>query len=134
MPWGLRIDAAHRPVEFAAATTFHPTFAYEGLWNLALCGLLILLDRRRVLARGKLLGVYLLGYGIGRLWIEALRSDRANTILGLRVNTWTSLLLIAAGAVIILWKGWRSHPDDDGSPYEPRGERSSSNEDVTTPD
>jgi prolipoprotein diacylglyceryl transferase len=119
LPWGLRIDSANRPAEYAAATTFHPTFAYEALWNLALCGLLILLDRRRVLARGKLLGVYLLGYGIGRLWIEALRSDRANTILGLRVNTWTSFALITIGCVVILWHGWRSRPDDDESPYEP---------------
>jgi prolipoprotein diacylglyceryl transferase len=130
LPWGLRIDSAHRPAEFAAATTFHPTFAYEALWNLALCGLLIQLDRRRVLARGKLLGVYLLGYGIGRLWVEALRSDHANTILGLRVNTWTSLALIAAGSVMILWRGWRSHPDDDESPYEPNREDQSDTTDV----
>lgn len=117
LPWALRIDPQHRPAEFASFSTFHPTFAYEAMWNLALCGLLLLLDRRGVLARGRLIGVYLLGYGLGRLWIEALRSDRANTILGLRVNTWTALAFLAVGAITIAWPGRHSPRDDEDAPY-----------------
>lgn len=60
---------------------------------------LVLLDKRKVLRPGRILPLYLLGYGLGRIWVEAMRSDTANTILGLRVNTWTSLGLIATGLV-----------------------------------
>ena len=105
LPWGLRIDLEHRPVDFLSSTTFHPTFLYEGLWNLSLAGLIVLASGRVVLKRGRWLAVYVTGYGLGRLWVEALRSDFANTILGLRVNTWTSLLAITGGLVWLFWKG-----------------------------
>src|SRR3954465_13861229 len=35
LPWGLEIDADHRPEGYADAATFHPTFLYECVWNLA---------------------------------------------------------------------------------------------------
>ena len=38
LPWGLEIDAAHRPTGFEQFATFHPTFLYEALWNLAAIG------------------------------------------------------------------------------------------------
>ncbi len=105
LPWGLRIDPEHRPVDFLSSTTFHPTFLYEALWNLGLAGLIVWASGRVVLKRGRWLAVYVTGYGLGRLWVEALRSDFANTILGLRVNTWTSLLAITGGLVWLFWKG-----------------------------
>ena len=43
--WGLEIDSARRPDEFIFDETFHPTFLYEGLWNLFAAGLLLVLDR-----------------------------------------------------------------------------------------
>ena len=36
LPWALEIDPAHRPAGYAAYTTFHPTFLYELIWDLAL--------------------------------------------------------------------------------------------------
>ncbi len=115
LPWGLEIDVAHRPADYLDVETFHPTFLYEALWNLALCGLLLLIDRRnryasRVMAAtnrtergpGSLLAFYLLGYGIGRLWIEAVRIDPASLIWGVRVNIWMSLVLIVASGVYLL--------------------------------
>ena len=57
LPWGLEIDAQYRPDRYATATTFHPTFLYEALWNLALMALLIWLDRRGVVRRGRLFAV-----------------------------------------------------------------------------
>lgn len=102
LPWALEVD---RPVGHPAGTTFHPTFLYEGLWNLALAGLIVVLGRRIVLRPGKWFAVYVMGYGLGRLWVESLRIDFASEILGLRVNTWISLLAIVGGAVWLLWGG-----------------------------
>lgn len=107
LPWGLEIDAANRPAEHASASTFHPTFLYESLWNLGLVVGLLWLDRRRGsrstaarrLAPGQLFALYVGGYGLGRLWVEALRIDEASLIGPFRVNIWMSLALIAGGAV-----------------------------------
>ncbi len=111
VPWALEIDEANRPEEFLNEPTFHPTFLYEGLWNLALMALLLWLDKKRVLKRGRLLAVYVLGYGVGRLWIEAIRTDAAFEVLGLRVNIWVSLALIAGGLIGLV--GARRGADDD---------------------
>jgi prolipoprotein diacylglyceryl transferase len=118
LPWGLEIDPRFRPAEYASSPTFHPTFLYEALWNIGLFTVLVLLDKRKVLRPGRILPLYLLGYGLGRIWVEAMRSDTANTILGLRVNTWTSLGLIATGLVWLAVGGVRRRPDDDDSPYD----------------
>lgn len=102
LPWGLRIDAE-------PGVLFHPTFLYELLWNLALAGLIAWGSGRVVLRRGRWLAVYIAGYGLGRLWVEALRSDEATHVLGLRVNIWTSLVAIVGG---LLWLFWRGSPVD----------------------
>lgn len=97
LPWALEIDAAHRLAGYGDVETFHPTFLYEMIWNLALCGLLIWIDRKGILKPGKLIWVYTGGYAIGRLWIEMLRIDPATEILGLRINLWMmSLILIVS--------------------------------------
>ena len=66
LPWGLEISPAHRPVGYEQFATFHPTFLYEALWNLALAGLLVLIDRRRVLRPGRIFVLYIGGYAVGR--------------------------------------------------------------------
>jgi len=124
LPWGLEIDDAHRPFGYQGAETFHPTFLYEAVWNLLLCGLLVILDRRRssrsgpalltdprrVDRPGSLLAVYVLGYGLGRLWIEAVRIDSASLVLGVRVNIWMSLALIVVSALFLLVTRGRAAP------------------------
>ena len=55
--------------------TFHPTFLYEGVWNLGLMTALILIDRKRVLRSGSIFWLYVAGYATGRLWVEAMRID-----------------------------------------------------------
>jgi prolipoprotein diacylglyceryl transferase len=117
LPWGLEIDQAHRPAQYLTDTTFHPTFLYEMLWNLALCGFLIWLDRKRVIRPGRLFAIYLGGYFLGRLWVESLRSDEANLIDGLRVNIWTSLLVIIGVIVFLIVGGLRRRPGDSDAPY-----------------
>jgi prolipoprotein diacylglyceryl transferase len=105
LPWGLRIDAEHRPQRFPDVELFHPTFAYEALWNLALASLIIVMSRRVVLRPGRWFAAYVTGYGLGRLWVESLRIDDATQLLGLRVNIWTSLVAVSAGVIWLFWKG-----------------------------
>ena len=98
LPWGLEIDAAHRPDGYATVATFHPTFLYESLWNLGVAALVIWADRRFKLGHGRAFALYVAAYTVGRAWIEALRIDPANDFLGLRLNDWTCLLVFL-GAV-----------------------------------
>ena len=114
LPWALRIDF---PEGYPPGTTFHPTFLYEALWNLALAGLIIAAGRRWVLRPGRWLAVYVVGYGLGRLWVESLRIDTATEILGFRVNTWISLVAIFGG---LLWLFWRGAPVDRAATAELR--------------
>jgi prolipoprotein diacylglyceryl transferase len=118
LPWGLEIDPAHRPVEYATSETFHPVFLYESLWNLGLCAFLIWIDRRGRLRPGRLFPLYVLGYFVARLGLELLRSDPASLILGVRVNVWTSLIGIAVGGWFV-WTGRRrsGEPVEQLSPY-----------------
>ena len=104
LPWALEIDAAHRPSGYSEAATFHPTFLYEGLWNVVLAIFLVRIERRGVLRPGYLVGLWVFGYGLGRLWVEALRVDQASLIVGVRVNTWMALAAIGVGAVVT-WTG-----------------------------
>ena len=119
LPWALEIDD---PSGYPAGTTFHPTFLYESLWNLALCGLLLWIQRRYRLAAGRLLGVYLIGYGTGRFWIEGLRIDPANSAGGLRLNQWVALGAITAGAIYLgvtrgrKWDETPRHADEISEP------------------
>ena len=53
----------------------HPTFLYESLWNLALFIILLLVTRKKRF-HGQIFLLYLMGYGIGRFWIEGLRTDQ----------------------------------------------------------
>ena len=105
LPWGLRIDPEHRPLDQIDQPTFHPTFLYECLWNLGLMGLIIWGSGRWVFKRGRWFALYVVGYGVGRLWVEALRVDDATHILGLRVNIWTALLAMGLGSLWLFWGG-----------------------------
>jgi prolipoprotein diacylglyceryl transferase len=117
LPWGLEISPAHRPLGFEQYATFQPTFLYEALWNLALAGLLVLIDRRRVLRPGRIFVLYIGGYAVGRFIVESLRFDPANKILGLRVNTWTSLVTFVGVVIFLAVAGLRRRPDDRDDPY-----------------
>jgi len=108
LPWGLSIDVDHRPAAHLAAETFHPTFLYEGLWNLTLAAVLVRVDRRGVLKPGHLIGLWVCGYGLGRLWVESLRIDHASLLAGVRVNIWVSLVaVVVGGAVAVAGRNYR---------------------------
>ncbi|MBE3009462.1 prolipoprotein diacylglyceryl transferase [Microbispora sp. NEAU-D428] len=101
LPWGLEIEPG-RPGTVPGATTYHPTFLYESLWDLALAGVLILAARRFGLRHGRVFALYVAGYTLGRFWIEGLRVDPAHHILGLRLNQWTSVVIFLC-ALAYLW-------------------------------
>lgn len=117
LPWGVQIDVAHRPPEYIGSSAFQPTFLYEMLWNLALFGLLVWIDRKRVLRPGNILPLYVGGYFLGRLWIEALRSDTASTIGPFRINIWMSIIGIAGALLVLFVRGIRRRPDDTDDSY-----------------
>jgi prolipoprotein diacylglyceryl transferase len=107
LPWGLKIDPS-RPDTVPGAVAYHPTFLYESIWDLGLAGVLVWADRRFTLGRGRVLALYIMGYPLGRIWIEALRIDTAHHIFGLRLNIWTSILVFLGGlALFLLSKGPR---------------------------
>ena len=84
----------------------HPTFLYESAWNLGLL-LFILWYRRRKKFTGEILWIYLAGYGIGRAWIEGLRTDQL-LIPGTSLAVSQLLSVVtAAVSLFMLWRGRR---------------------------
>ncbi len=91
------------------------TFFYESAWNVALLFVILLLSRRKV-KDGILLSAYFIGYGLGRFWIEGLRTDSLYIVPGIRVSQMLSLLLIALGItmLILIRKGILKTPSYEG--------------------
>lgn len=107
LPWKLYIPSTRRPPEFQDVEYFHPTFLYESLWNLGVFGILMLLffrslSARKPLKNGTLFLLYLIIYSLGRVWIEALRTD--SLMFGsLRMAQVISLVGVAAGSFGLVW-------------------------------
>jgi phosphatidylglycerol:prolipoprotein diacylglycerol transferase len=112
LPWGIPISAEHRlpqyqdlslfPVE---STRFHPTFAYEMLWNFASAGLLLWLSRRykEDLKPGTIFAGWLVLAGIGRVIIEFFRPDQPKIAsLGISYTSIFAALMAIIGAVLLL--------------------------------
>lgn len=79
----------------------HPTFLYESLWNLMLL-LIILIYRKKKRFNGDVSAIYMIGYGIGRFFIEGLRTDQlqiGNT--GMAVSQLVSVGMVVVGMVIV---------------------------------
>jgi prolipoprotein diacylglyceryl transferase len=108
-PWGLEIDLAHRPPGYEKYATFHPTFLYESVWNLAGAVLVVWLDRRLKLGYGRVFALYVMVYCAGRFWIESLRIDtiELNDVLGLRWGVWMSIILFVAALAYFVVVGRR---------------------------
>ena len=86
--------------------------------GVALCGLLILIDKRMRLRPGRLMAVYVLGYSIGRFWVEGLRIDPANSGGGWRLNQWTAVVffVLSAGYLVVDWARHRNDPSVEDAP------------------
>ncbi|MEA5083716.1 MAG: prolipoprotein diacylglyceryl transferase [Lachnospiraceae bacterium] len=82
----------------------HPTFLYESLWNLALFIGLILLRKYGKKFNGQIGALYVIGYGIGRFWIEGLRTDQLVIgSTGIAVSQVVSVILVIIGIAIYIF-------------------------------
>lgn len=93
----------------------HPTFLYESLWNIA--GLIILCILLRKGLRkydGQFTWLYVLWYGLGRAWVEGLRTD--SLYIGsssIRVSQLLAIVSAAAAAVILIINARKKHSPDE---------------------
>jgi len=120
VPWALEIyqryDEAYGYSENLGRSTgqviatVHPTFLYELLWNVLVAVLLVLLDRRFRLGHGRVFALYVALYCFGRFWVELLRADSATHVLGLRINTIVSAVVLLA-ALVYLWRERRGREE-----------------------
>lgn len=102
LPWGIMVDGVK----------VHPTFLYESIWNLIFFSVLLFLRKHKKFD-GQMTSVYLIGYSIGRFFIEAIRTD--SLMLGsLRMAQVISLVFIGLGA----WIWHRNSDQGVGSAYD----------------
>ncbi len=82
----------------------HPTFLYESLWNVGVLVVLLLFTKHRKY-NGQIFLIYLLGYGLGRVWIEGLRTDQLIFFgTGVAVSQVLSGVLVVASAGILIYQ------------------------------
>jgi prolipoprotein diacylglyceryl transferase len=103
LPWGLEISVAHRPEQYVANATFHPTFLYELIWDLVGVVLLIWVGKRFRIRPPALFALYVSYYCLGRFFEELLRVDPAHVFLGLRLNAWVSRVVFVCSTAVFVW-------------------------------
>lgn len=82
----------------------HPTFLYESLWNVSVL-LFLFWFRKRKKFNGEVFLMYLIGYGLGRIWIEGLRTDQLLLpVVGLPVSQLLSGCLVVGCTILVVWK------------------------------
>jgi len=120
LPWKLFIPIQNRPIEFINYEFFHPTFLYESLWNFLIFIILIIIFKKQsktnFVRPGFISCIYLIGYSLGRFWIEALRTDPlcfgglppfCNN--GIRIAQFISIFLFSSGLIGILFLRLRTY-------------------------
>src|SRR5690606_34725860 len=129
LPWGLEVHqlapGGDEPLRLEGEPVllpglYHPTFLYELLWNVGVAALVWQVGKRLRLGAGRQFALYVAGYTAGRFWIEMLRIDEANTILGARVNVWVAaLVFLAAVAYLVRVRGEQEYllPAGEGGGY-----------------
>lgn len=100
----------------------HPTFLYESVWCLILF-ILLFLYRKHKKYEGELFLLYLFGYGLGRVWIEGLRTDQLLIPgIGFPVSQLLAglIVVVTGGLLIYLWRNHKRMPFlRSGRKYEP---------------
>ena len=79
----------------------HPTFLYESVWNIGVL-IVLLLWRKHKKFNGEICLMYLFGYGVGRFWIEGLRTDQLQFLDGIAVSQVLAAVLVVVSLVLIL--------------------------------
>ena len=77
LPWAIYIAPQNRPAQFADATSFHPTFLYEAMWDVLVCLVLLWVARRfsERLRAGDIFVLYVVLYSVGYFLVGTLRVD-----------------------------------------------------------
>jgi prolipoprotein diacylglyceryl transferase len=111
---GVALDRT--PVEIV-----QPTFLYELVWNILVAGLVVVLDRRLRLSRGRAFAVYVAGYTAGRFVIELLRTDPATRVFGdVRINVVVAAVVFVAAVIyLVAVRGPREDLSDSMAGAEP---------------
>ena len=112
LPWRMgiydTIDGVYQYMEV------HPTFLYESLWNLAGLLLLIFLVEKYRKFDGQIFLSYLAWYGLGRSWIEGLRTDSLYFFsTGLRVSQVLAVIMFIGAGAVLIWQLRREHTEQD---------------------
>jgi phosphatidylglycerol:prolipoprotein diacylglycerol transferase len=111
LPWAIYIAPQKRPAQFADATSFHPTFLYEAIWDVLVCLVLLWVARRlsERLKAGDVFMLYVSLYSVGRFFVETLRVDQAFLIGdSVRGNLLVSGALALGFALLLLLRHSRS--------------------------
>ncbi len=91
---------------FIKGIYYHPTFLYEFLWNMLALAVMLIFWHKLTIKPGRVFGLYLISYSLGRFFIEGLRTD--SLMLGqFRVAQLVSVGLILLGALLIIWRNSR---------------------------
>ncbi len=82
----------------------HPTFLYESVWNFVLVIIMLIMTRKKKFD-GQVMAIYMIGYGIGRFWVEGLRTDQLMLWgSGIAVSQLVSVAMVAIGIGICLYR------------------------------
>lgn len=85
----------------------HPTYLYESLWCMMVL-IIMLLYRKLKKFDGEVFLVYLLGYGLGRVWIEGLRTDQLLLpVVGLPVSQILAGVIVVVSTILIIYHRWK---------------------------
>ena len=91
----------------------HPTFLYESLWNLGVFVLLLLATKKKRF-HGQVFLLYLMGYGVGRYWIEGLRTDQLKIgHTGIAISQVVSVVLCVAALILYFIGLKKAHEADE---------------------
>ncbi|HLI50445.1 MAG TPA: prolipoprotein diacylglyceryl transferase [Thermomicrobiaceae bacterium] len=116
LPWGLKIAPQFRPPGYTRYATFHPTFLYELIFDLAWAGFLVWLGHHRKIRAPGLFALYVTGYSAFRIFEESLRVDYSQYFFGLRLN-----FFVASGMALVglIWFIYIQLRHDDAPPVAP---------------
>ena len=85
---------------FIEGSYHHPTFLYESVWNIIIFVILLWLLNKKITKNGDIFFSYLIGYSLGRFFIEELRTDSL-MFYNFQVARIVSVLLIIFGIIMI---------------------------------
>mgnify|MGYP002756929859 FL=1 len=98
----------------------HPTFLYEMVWNVLVCLFLLWAHKAWKLGHGRVFALYVMGYTLGRFFIEGMRSDEATHIFGVRVNIIVSLVIFVIAAIVFFLLDKRRQGSESPEEVDPK--------------